>query len=581
MAEGKILMICVYDKGNENYLANGNAVLQPLECKHTQVAAGTYDLTMKCRIDPEGKWKHIVPEAIIQAPVPEETIQTAYSGMDVDLYRTTGEAALREEPNEPTEIYYDQWNPNGDYSPGSKVSVYNWGHRNYKCNQYDASSPQTQVPPYNNSWWSEIADRTSGSPIMINLKSNTSLYYVSGPENGWYKMSTTYGMEGYIKASQVEFVRHLTPEETQPHTITTQLFRIKTVNVDSKTNTITATAEHVSYDMSGVLVEDAAIHQKNPAQALAWIEQNFMIDYKGTIATDMTSDDDGTYTGEIKGKNAIYALLDPDKGIVASFDARCRRDNWDVFVMRKNEDADPKLELRYGKNMLGVSWNIKTDGLITRVVPVAKAEDGSDLYLDPTKWVDSTHINEYDVIYMERMKVSGQVGKDDGTETDTKWTEETLREEMQKKAEERFSIDKVDQIVHEITIDFELLGDTDEYKELKNLEQVVMYDRVIAINKQIDMDVVVEVSEIEYDCIRRKITALKLTNVIRHGNRTVSGFNVWNNSITGDKLTDDVSDQMTGGILDDANEYTDGKVNSMNWSIRNWVNNNFEPKSSE
>ena len=57
-------MISVYDKGNDNYAANGNAVLQPLECKHTQMAAGSYDLTLKCRIDPEGKWKHIVPEVI-------------------------------------------------------------------------------------------------------------------------------------------------------------------------------------------------------------------------------------------------------------------------------------------------------------------------------------------------------------------------------------------------------------------------------------------------------------------------------------------------------------------------------------
>lgn len=572
-------MICVYDKGNENYNANGNAVLQPLKCTHKQVAAGSYDLTLICKIDPEGKWKHIVQEAIIQAPVPPETIKTAYSGLDVDLYQTTSEAALREGPSEPTAIYYSQWNPNGDYSPGSKVSVSGWSHRNYQCNYYDSGSAQTQVPPYNNSWWAPIADSTSGSPVIINLKSGTSLYYVSGPDDGWYKMSTTYGMEGYIKASQVEYVRHLTPEETQPHTITTQLFRIKTVNVNTKNKTITATARHVSYDLRGVLVEDADIHQKNPAQALAWIEQSFMIPYKGTIATDMTSDNDGTYTGEIKGKNAIFALLDPDNGIVARFDARYRRDNWDVFVLRKDENAQAKMQLRYAKNILGVSWNIKSDDLITRVVPVAKAEDGSDLYLDPTRWVDSSHINEYDVIYMERLKVNGQVGKDDGTETDTKWTETTLRAEMQKRAEERFSIDKADLIVHEITIDFEMLGDTEEYKAMKNLEEVIMYDKVIAIDEEIDLDVEVEVSEIEYDCIRKKITALKLTNVIRHGNRTVSGFNVWNNSITGDKLTDDVSEQMTGGILDDANEYTDGKVSSMNYSIRAWVRNNFEPIS--
>lgn len=580
-------MISLYDKGNDNYTANGNVVLQPLECKHKQVAAGSYDLTLKCRIDPEGKWKHIVPEAIIQAPVPKETITTAYSGMEVDLYQTTEAAALREGPSEPTAITYSEWSALTVYQVGSKVTCSGNRHKNYQCNTWDGTSSQTMVPPYASNWWVEIADYTSGSPVLINLKDDTQLYYVSGPEDGWYKMSTTYGMEGYIKESQVEYVRHLTPEETQPHTITTQLFRIKTVNVDSKSRTVTATAEHVSYDLGGVLVEDAEIHQKNPAMALALIESSFMIDYKGIIGTDMTSDDDGTYTGDIKGKNAIYALLDPDKGIVSSFDARYRRDNWDVFVMRKDADAEAKLQLRYGKNMLGVSWNIKTDGLITRVVPVAKAEDGSDLYLDRTvgqetgiRWVDSPHINEYDVIYMERLKVSGQVGKDDGTETDTVWTEQTLRAEMETKAEEQFSIDKVDLIVYEITIDFEMLGDTVEYSELKDLEQVIMYDKVIAINEQIDLDAEVEVSEIEYDCIREKITALKLTNVTRHGDRTVSGFNVWNNSITGDKLTDDVSNQMTGGILEDANGYTDGKISGLNYSLRQWVNQNFEPISS-
>ena len=574
-------MICVYDIGNENYDRNGDVILQPLECKHTQVAAGSYDLTMRCRIDPEGKWTHIVPEAVIRAPVPEETITTAYSGLDVDMYQTTTAAALREEPSEPSPITYQTWYGSTDYSVGDKVSVTpNQGHRNYQCNQFNAESATRYVPPYNSGWWSPIADSTSGSPVLVNLKSGTKLYYISGPDSGWYKMSTTYGIEGYIKSSQVEFVRHLTPSETQPHTITTQLFRIKTVNVDSKNMAVTATAEHVSYDLRGVLVEDADIHMKTPAQALAWIESSFMIDYRGTIATDMTSTDDGTYTGEIKGKNAVYALLDPDKGIVANFDARYRRDNWDVFVMRKDEDAEAKLQLRYGKNMLGVSWNIKTDSLVTRVVPVAKAEDGSDLYLDPTKWVDSPHINEYGAIYMERLKVNGQVGKDDGTETDTKWTETTLRAEMAAKAEERFTVDKADLIVHEITVDFELLGDTEEYRELKNLEQVVMYDKVIAINERIDLDAEVEVSEIEFDCIRQKITALKLTNVMRHGGRTVSGFNVWNNSITGDKLTDDVSDQMTGGILNDANAYTDSAVGSMNYNIRQWVNNNFEPIST-
>ena len=573
-------MICVFDKTNTNFTGNGDVILMPTKCSHRQVAAGKYDLTMEHPIDPTGKWMHLVPEAIIRAPVPEETIENAYSGLDVDLYRTTTAAALREGPSEPTRINYGLWNPNGDYSPGSKVSVEGWDHHNYQCNQWDSSSAQTQVPPYNNSWWSPIADYTSGSPVIVNLKANTNLYYVSGPTSGWYKMSTTYGLEGYIKASQVEYVRHLTPEETQPRQVTTQLFRIKTVTVDSQNYKVNVTAEHVSYDMSGVLIDDADIHQKNPAQAIAWIEQAFMIDYQGTIATNMTSDDDGSYTGEIKGKNATYALLDPDKGIVGTFDAMYRRDNWDVFVLRKNNE-NRGFQLRYGKNMIGVNWKIRSDNLVTRVVPVAKAEDGKDLYLDGTKWVDSTHIGEYPVVRMERLKVDGQVGKDDGTETDTKWTEQTLRAHMQEKAEERFSVDKADLLVHDITIDFEMMGDTEEYRALQDLQKVLLYDTVVAINEQIQMSVTVEVSEIEYDCIRKKVTALKLTNVNAYHGKNVSGFNVFNNSITPDKLTDDTLDGIADYAVEDANEYTDGKISGLNYSLRAWVNNNFEPKASE
>ena len=99
-------MICVFDKTNTNFTGNGNVILMPTRCSHRQVAAGKYDLTMEHPIDPAGKWMHLVPEAIIRAPVPEETIENAYSGLDVDLYRTTTGAALRQGPSEPTKINY-------------------------------------------------------------------------------------------------------------------------------------------------------------------------------------------------------------------------------------------------------------------------------------------------------------------------------------------------------------------------------------------------------------------------------------------------------------------------------------------
>ena len=567
-------MINIFDRNNNSLAGNGNAVLTPIQCSHRQAAAGKYDLTIVHPLDPTGKWKHIVEEAVIRAPVPEETIETAYSGMDVDVYKTNTDTALRSGMSEPSRITYTAWAAGTTYNVGDKVT---YSNKNYKCTvQHIATVVST--PESRPNWWTRIADYSSGAPVIVNLKSGTELYFIEDEGSGWYKMSTAYGMEGYIKSSNLTYDRHLSPTETQPRTITTQLFRIKTVSVDTRAGNVTATAEHVSYDLNGVLIKDANISKRNPAMTLALIEQQFMIDYEGMIATDMTSDSDGEYTGEIKGKSGTYAILDPDKGVVSTFGAMYRRDNWDLFVLRK-VNTDRGFELRYRKNILGANWSRKSDSLVTRVVPIAKAEDGSDLYLDGTEWVDSPLINNYPKVRMEWLRVNGQVGKDDGTETGTTWTETTLRAEMAAKAAERFSVDNVDKIIHEITVDFEMLGDTEEYRALRKLENVLMYDTVKAINEEIGLSVTAEVVEIEYDCIRGKVTGLKLSNVNAYGGKNVSGFNVLNNSITGDKLTDEAGEAIAGAAVDEAVSESKGYTDNEVVALRNWVNNNFQPIS--
>ena len=551
-------MICVYDIGSANYQNNGDAILIPTKCTIKNIAAGQYDLTMEHPIDPDGKWVHLQPEAIIKAPIPEEMIENAFAGMEADVYVTTEEAALREGPAESVRITYSTWSITANYGVGSKVTWYN---NNYQCTYWDDDdATHKHLAPSGSTWWKRIANYTDGYPALVTLKSGTDLYYVSGPDDGWYYMSTTYGLEGYIKSSQITYSRHLTPSETKNRIITTQLFRIKKVTVDTKNMSVSVTAEHVSYDLNGVLMDDVNIVRKTPAYALAMIGNAFMIDYPGTIASNIVTTTDRTYTAKLSGKNGMFALLDPDKGVVSQFEAAFRRDNWDLFVMEKTS-TDQGFHIRYGNNMLGVNWKIGSDQLITRIVPVAKDEDGNDLFIsDYTKFVDSQYINNYPRIRMERLKVNGQVGKDDGSETATNWTVQTLRAEMQSQADARFSVDKCDQLKHEITIDFVRLGDTEEYKQFKDLQKVRLYDTVIAVDPRIDLSVSVQVIEIEFDAINERITAMKLSNIEAYNVRNTAGFNVLNNSITRPKLTDETEDGIIGDAVDESNEYTDAET---------------------
>jgi phage minor structural protein len=541
-------VISVYSGSATSFGGNGQAVLVPTAATVRQVAGGEYSFTMEHPIDPWGKWKYLLRENIVKLPVPKEIIQPASVGYDADVYVVTvNNAALREGPSEPTTITYTAWSEttaaSDGYSPGSKVT---FGNKNYQCIFWDSEQTlRKRVVPSSSSWWTTIPRTTAGASVLATLKTGTKLYLTASYDTNWYEMETTYGLSGYIKKNQVTFDHHITPSELQPRVITEQLFRIKEVTVDRKSGTVSLSGNHVSNDLNGVLVQAVKLSKVTPAMAIGRITEAFMQDYRGDIGTDMTTDDDGTYTGEIKLKNGMFCLTDPDVGIVHYFNAKFTRDNWDLFIMTRSSGiGSAPYEIRYGYNVNGIIWKVKSSGLITRVVPVAKDENGEALYL-PETYVDSSYINNYPVIYMEALNVKGQVGKDDGTDTDTTWTKEALLTEMRTKAGERFSVDLVDIPSTEVTVQLEQLENTAEYAWLKDLAQTLnLYDSVLVKDTDIGLNVGLDVKEIEYDCIKKKISGLKLSNRIYDDESTVAGYNIMNGALTENKLSKSAADSL-------------------------------------
>lgn len=546
-------MICVYDVGNEDFTKNGNAVLCPTECKTKHIAGGEYSFTMTHPLDPEGKWKHLKREAIVKLPVQKETISTSYTGIEAWVYSADGEVVIRDSASEPQTITYTAWDINTNYQVGAKVTN---GGRNWQCKYFDETSAWANIAPPKCSWWKEIARKTTGGKELATIPSGTDVYWVEGAyADTWWKVSTMYGITGWCKQSQLTNERHLTPSENQPRVITDQLFRIKSVDINRSNNTVEVYGTHVSNDLAGILVKDAEISNASPALALGQIVNALMMTYRGSISTDLSGD--ATYTGSIKWKNGIYCILDKDSGIVPSFNAMFTVDNWDLFVMNQT-NPDRGYRIRYGKNVNGINWQVKSEGLVTRVVPVAKAEGGEDLYL-PEVWVDSEDIGDYPVIYMEKLTVSGQVGKqkdDSGDETNV-WTESDLLDEMRAKAAERFSIDKADQTVTEITVQLEPLENTAEYENYRDLMKVLLYDTVKVQDPEISLDATLIVSELEYDTIRKKVTGVKLTNSLNSVSRSVTGYNVSNASIGTEKLKDSVKSDIVQEVIDIIPEYSD------------------------
>jgi phage minor structural protein len=496
-------------------------------------------------VDPDGAWQFIQTDAIIKAPIPVRRIKNALSGLDADIYTVNANGtALRESASEPTPISYMQWTYLGVYSVGDKVSYLTYG--NYQCiSDVNEGTPYFMHPPNNEPGaWKKIASQTSGAPILATLTAGTELIYIEDAQTtGWIKVMTVLtGITGYIKLSQVTFDRHQDPTPIPDRVITEQLFRIYRVDIDSNSRTVSVSARHVSYDLNGVLMQDCDLNRVSPSMAIMLMQEAWMIPYRGTIATNLSTDNNGTYTGNVTNKSGTAGFLDPDLGMVNYFHAQLIRDNWDIFLMANNVE-DRGFRIRYGVNMKGVKWSRDIDRVVNRVVPVAKTADGSDLYL-PEQWVDSPNLSDYSVIHMERLSVKGQIGKDDGSGTGTNWTEETLLAEMRTKAGERFSVDHADAGSVKLTVDFLRLGDTEEYQQYRGLEEVSMYDQITVQAPQIGLDMKLQVSRIRYDCILGRFLGIEVGDVFDYNGNTVSGYQIGNGAIYYEKISQSTIDRI-------------------------------------
>lgn len=522
-------VICVYDWQSEpDYTTLGSAVLIPTSCRTRQTAGGGYTLDMQHPMDPEGRWRFLVPGNIVKVPVPEEEIENAYAGTEMWVYRTAGQTVLRDAPQDPQTISCPDWAPASSsttYHVGSKVglTVSPGVRKNYRCVYWDGTSAYMQMPPNQCNWWVEIPTKTPGGAVVATLPADSKLIWISGAyADTWWKMSTFGGIEGWIKQSDLTGEEHREQEDIEATVIKEQLFRIKKVTVENA-DSVTVSAEHVSYDAAGLMIQNAEIAKMSPAMAIGLIEEALFEPYTaGMICTNLTDTDAGTYTQTIKAKNLIWALMDPSAGVVGTFNAALKRNNWDIYILKK-QDIDRGYTIRYGTNAKGIQWNRDHSELVTRIIPVAKDEQGKELYL-PEMYVDSPLIDDYPVIRMEVLQVQGQVGKDDGTGTDTTWTEAALYDEMRAKAQERFDNERTDLEKVEVSVDLVMLGDTADYPELKALEQVCMYDIVHAVNSRTGMNVELRVTEIEWDAILERIVGVKLSNEATRPGNSVSGY---------------------------------------------------------
>lgn len=491
-------MISAYDGRMTEWPTIGR-ILTPTECTVTETAGGQYEAVLTHPIDPEGRWTEIKVHNILKIPVPHMPIP---------------ETILYIPATEPERTVY----------------------------KYYTTTRPTHVYKY-----------PSPNVSLGTIPAGTKCEYGYSIEDGYVRVFTPYAEMGvgYIAESDLDYTEIVTergsPTESQistigAHALDDQAFRIYKTEVSSSGNSIKAYARHIFYDLAYSYTKLADFTAE--ASTVCSIA-NLIINGRDNVTGEpsgyfggngkafaATNIVDVPYEEDASYENMTSLLVDPDIGLVST--ARCRlvRDNYMIYLINNAETGN--FTISYSKNLKSIKYSYDTDDAVTCIIPIAKGTTtftcpGTDeypvKYYNPYSYAAQTY--PFERAYL--LQVS------DVENDSTGW--EKMKQEAMDMFSEGCELTKL-----KVEVDFVNLGDTDEFRQYKNLQNVYLYDTVRIVHAPLGFADRLQVKSYEWDAILQRYNKLTLGDVFDTEIGTIPAYQFRNGSVPLSKLrADDIA----------------------------------------
>ena len=479
-------MICIFDKFATDFSGNGIGPLCPSSCEVSETLNGEYELTMVHPLDALGKWQRIESGRILRVPVP--------SAMTPHVHLITQTA---------TEIY----KTNGSSRP-------------------IRSSTSTK------------------GKVLAKYKKNKEVALIEKTSSTWYLVVGPDGKQGYMQKSHLTYVRtdyslaEATGEVVEPSQQRDQPFRI--YRVVPELDKITVYARHIFYDLLDNMIKS---YKPNKARigsvVVQGISDSCLSEHDFTFYSDLDSVadeeelEDDANTVDFVNINPVDALIG-DSGVVHFYGGELARDWFDVYLI-KRVGLDSGVQIREGKNLLGINYDVDDTDVITRIMPTGEDKDGELLYL-PETYVDSPHVDEYPNARWSHLAVEDCKENPKKTKDNPKKTKEQCYTQMRNAAQKEFD-NGCDLPKVTLKVDFINCAETEEYRQYGHLQNIYLGDGVRVITKRLGISVTLRMTEYSFDCLTRKYTKMTLGTVADGLEaNTISPRQIPAGSITGSKI---------------------------------------------
>lgn len=323
--------------------------------------------------------------------------------------------------------------------------------------------------------------------------------------NGAYELVMTYPVTGVhfdeIRHSRIIYAEPADGKRAQP-------FRI--YSIGKPLNGLTEIkAEHSSYQMSHIPVEPFT------AQSVTGALQTLKSSAAEECPFEFWTDKSTTAAFKVKVPSSMRSLLGGQKGsILDVYGGEYEFDGYTV-KLHNARGTDRGVTLRYGKNITDIRQEENITNTYTGVMPywlgTSTDEVGSDetLVMLPEKVLHSQNAAQFP--YQRTIPL------DLSSEFEDKPTEEQLRT----RAQSYMTANNIGIPHVSINVSFIALWQTEEYKNIANLERVNLCDTVTVEFPKLGISAKAKVVKTEYDVLKGKYKSIEIGDVRTNLGRTL------------------------------------------------------------
>lgn len=323
---------------------------------------------------------------------------------------------------------------------------------------------------------------------------------VTEERNGAYELQLTYPVQGQ-HASYIEedcIIKAKANDDDKP-----QLFRIYRSGKTVRGNT-TWYAEHISYELNANPIEKFSISGVDAQRAMNTLFEGAAIPHKFKAHSDILT----TNSTSIEEVLSVRSILGGVEGsLLDVWGGEYHFDNYDVYLL-KNRGSDNGVVIEYGKNLIDANQEKNISNVVTAILPFANYSTTTN---EVSEQVFVT-LPERVLIHEDSKKYATvrcvPVNFSDQFDTQEEITVDALRT----KAKQYLNSGITEPSIN-ITLSFQSLQKTKDYKNLAALETVKLCDIVTVRIAKLDIDAKAKVVKTQYNTLKERYDSIEVGEV--------------------------------------------------------------------